>query len=54
MIREKFSVIRELLSFLWKEKLWWLTPLVAVLIVLGALLFLAQGSALAPFIYTLF
>lgn len=53
MLKEKALVFRELLVFLWKEKLWWMVPLVAVLVLLGAVLFLAQGSALAPFIYTL-
>jgi hypothetical protein len=46
--------MKELLAFLWKEKMWWMVPLVAILVLLGAVLFLAQGSALAPFIYTLF
>lgn len=54
MIKDKVLVVRELLVFLWKEKLWWMVPAIAVLVLLGAVLFLAQGSALAPFIYTLF
>ena len=33
---------------------WWLLPILAVLLVMGALLVFAQGSALAPFIYTIF
>jgi hypothetical protein len=48
------GIFRELLSFLWNERLWWLVPLVVVLVVLGGLLLLAQGSAIAPFIYTFF
>lgn len=48
------STVRELLSFLWREKLWWLLPMVVVLVAVGALLVFAQGSAVAPFIYTLF
>ncbi|MGQ0645254.1 MAG: DUF5989 family protein [Elusimicrobiota bacterium] len=52
--RERTDICRQLLAFLWAQKLWWLVPLVAVLALLGSLLFLAQGSALAPFIYTLF
>jgi hypothetical protein len=54
VFKDKWSVFRELLSFLWKERAWWLIPLVVMLVGLGAVLFLAQGSALAPFIYTLF
>ncbi len=54
MIKGKALVFKELLEFLWKEKLWWMVPMIAVLVLLGAVLFLAQGSALAPFIYTLF
>lgn len=48
------STIGELLGFLWREKLWWLVPMVVVLVAVGALLVFAQGSAIAPFIYTLF
>ncbi len=44
----------ELLEFLWKAKLWFLIPLVAVLLVFGLLLIFAQASGVAPFIYTLF
>jgi len=40
--------------FLWRRKLWWLIPMVTVLILFGLLLIFAQGSAVAPFIYTLF
>lgn len=44
----------ELLAFLWGQKLWWLMPMVVLLLVLGILLIFAQSSAIAPFIYTLF
>ncbi|MDX1578429.1 MAG: DUF5989 family protein [Gemmatimonadota bacterium] len=44
----------ELLEYLWEQKLWWLVPMVVVLVFVGALLVFAQGSALAPFVYTLF
>jgi hypothetical protein len=44
----------ELLGFLWERKLWWLTPMVFMLLVVGILLVFAQSSAIAPFIYTLF
>ncbi|MGD8497098.1 MAG: DUF5989 family protein [Gemmatimonadales bacterium] len=48
------GVLRELLLFLKQEKKWWLLPILFVMILVGALLVFAQGSALAPFIYTIF
>jgi hypothetical protein len=48
------GVIGELLSFLWSRKLYWMIPLVLVLVLIAGLLIFAQGSAVAPFIYTLF
>lgn len=48
------SIARELLSFLWKEKMWWLIPMMVILLLLGILMIFAQGSPVAPFIYTLF
>jgi hypothetical protein len=48
------SLLREFLGFLRKEKKWWLVPLVVVLLLLGTLLVLVEGTAVAPFIYTLF
>ena len=48
----------ELLSDLWifmrVRKKFWLAPIIIVMVLLGALIVLAQGSAVAPFIYTLF
>ena len=46
--------IRELWTFLGARKKFWLLPIILVMLVLGGLLVLAQGSAVAPFIYTLF
>ena len=48
------GLVRELWSFLRERKKWWLLPVVGVMLVVGALLVFAQGSALAPFIYTIF
>ncbi len=48
------STIRELWLFLRARKKYWLVPVVIAVLVIGGLLVLAQGSALAPFIYTLF
>ncbi|HET6598275.1 MAG TPA: DUF5989 family protein [Anaerolineales bacterium] len=49
-----FGVVNELLAFLWKRKLWWLVPMVAVLLLFGLLLIFASASGVGPFIYTLF
>ena len=46
--------LKEFWAFLRARKKYWLIPLLIVTIVLGGLLFLAQGTAVAPFIYTLF
>jgi hypothetical protein len=48
------SFIKELWSFLRARKKLWLAPIIIVMVLLGALLIAAQGSAVAPFIYTLF
>lgn len=50
----RVGIMRELLSFLWERKLWWMLPMVSMLLLLGILIVLAQSSAIAPFIYTLF
>lgn len=44
----------ELWAFMRERKKWWLLPVIVVMIVIGTMLVLAQGSALAPFIYTIF
>lgn len=48
------SFILELWDFLRVRKKFWLLPVITVMLVVGGLLLLAQGSAVAPFIYTLF
>jgi hypothetical protein len=48
------EILRELWAFMRARKKLWLLPLIVVFVVIGALLTLAQGSALAPFIYTIF
>jgi hypothetical protein len=48
------GVVGEVLSFLWKRKLWWLIPMVTALLIFGLLLVFATTSGVAPFIYTLF
>lgn len=49
-----FGVAGELMSFFWSKKRWWLVPMIVCLFLMGALILLAQSSAIAPFIYTLF
>jgi uncharacterized protein DUF5989 len=52
--REKLGLIRELWSFMRVRKKWWLGPIMLMLGLLGLLVVLTQGTAVAPFIYTLF
>jgi hypothetical protein len=51
---EKLSILKEFWSFLRVRKKWWLAPIVILLLTLGLILVVAEGSALAPFIYSLF
>jgi hypothetical protein len=48
------ELIRDLWDFLRERKKLWLAPIILILLVLGMLVVLTQGSALAPFVYTLF
>jgi hypothetical protein len=48
------SMLKELFAFLRERKKFWLWPIFIVMALLGLLIVLAQGSAVAPFIYTLF
>ena len=49
-----FDLLKDLWAFMRERKKFWLLPIVVVLVLLGGLLIIAQGSAIAPFIYTLF
>ena len=46
--------LKEFWEFLTERKKYWLFPIIIVLVVFGGLIVLSQGSAVAPFIYTLF
>jgi len=46
--------LKEMWAFMKERKKFWLLPIIIILLLLGGLLVLAQGSAVAPFIYTLF
>jgi len=48
------SFIIEMWAFMRERKKFWLLPIILVMVLFGGLLVLAQGSAVAPFIYTLF
>jgi len=50
----KLSILSELWDFLKVRKKWWLAPIILFLLLIGLLLVFAEGSAVAPFIYTLF
>ena len=50
----RLSILKQFWSFLRVRKKWWLMPIVFFLITLGLILVVGKGSALAPFIYTLF
>ena len=49
-----FDLFKDLWGFMKERKKFWLMPIILMLLLLGGLLVLAQGSAIAPFIYTLF
>ena len=53
-ITPMMSLARELFAYMSARKKWWLLPMLLVLLIFGGLLILAQGSAVAPFIYTVF
>ncbi len=53
-LANRCAILTELVRFLWTERLWWLIPMVAILVVFAALFLLAQSAPIAPFVYTLF
>ncbi|MEM1578026.1 MAG: DUF5989 family protein [Candidatus Pacearchaeota archaeon] len=48
------KIIGDFLKYLWKHKMWWLLPLMIILLLFGLLLILGQTTPLGPFIYTIF
>jgi hypothetical protein len=52
--RRRFGIVGELFSFFLGHKRWWMLPMITVLLLLGVFILLAQSSAIAPFLYTLF
>lgn len=53
-LKDRMSIFVELWAFMRVRKKWWIGPIIAILLLLGVFIVLTQGSALAPFIYTLF
>ena len=54
MFETTIDFLKDIWGFLNERKKFWLAPLIITLVLLGALIVLTQGSAIAPFIYTLF
>ncbi|MBU0549436.1 MAG: DUF5989 family protein [Candidatus Omnitrophota bacterium] len=52
--KSNLSIIRELLTFFWQNKLWWMIPMIVVFLLLGFFIIFTQSAAVVPFIYTLF
>ena len=50
----KLAIMLEFWDFLKVRKKWWLLPIIVLMVLFGALIVFTEGSALAPFIYTLF
>jgi hypothetical protein len=53
-IGRRGRIVQEFFHFLWEQKLWWMMPMMALLILFAALRIFAQSTAIGPFIYTLF
>ena len=53
-LKARFSIMSELIAFFWARRLWWMIPMVVVLLAFGLLILFTQSSALAPFLYPLF
>jgi hypothetical protein len=50
----RVEIVGEIVTFLWRRKLWWLIPMVLVLMMFGLLMIFATVTGVGPFIYTLF
>jgi hypothetical protein len=50
----KAGFLIEVLRYLWRRKLWWMVPMIVVLVLIGALLAISLTTPAAPFVYTLF
>jgi hypothetical protein len=50
----KLSIVKELFEFLFSKKKYWLIPVIIVLLLIGLIIIMAEGSAIGAFIYTIF
>ncbi len=50
----RLGIIGRLFEYLWKERVWWMIPIIVVVLLCGLLILSSQSSAVAPFLYTLF
>ncbi len=50
----KTSIIFELWEFIKSRKKWWLLPIIIILVLIGSIMFVSEGSVVAPFIYAIF
>jgi hypothetical protein len=53
-LKHRTGIFGEFISFLWKNKLWWIIPIVVVLVAFMVLVIFTESTPIAPFIYTLF
>ena len=53
-IRNKLVIAGELLAFLWRRKLYWMIPVVSILLFFGLIIVVGSSTGVGPFIYTLF
>jgi len=53
-LKSKLGIVMDLTHFLWERKLWWLIPIILVIVMIGLVLVMSAGTPIAPFIYTLF
>ena len=53
-ILSRFETVRNLMAFMWENKMWWMIPLIAVIVLFSIFVVFTQMSPLAPFIYVLF
>ena len=51
---DKLEIAGELMGFLWTMKMWWMMPIVFILLVFGLLIVVGSSTGVGPFIYTLF
>ena len=50
----RLGVVGDLLAFLWRQRLWWMIPILLALVVVALLVLLGSNPAVAPFVYVLF